>query len=310
MFIVSFFLIASVALTLQFGKHVSNHSLVMFLFFVLCYVLMHLLYLLVLYVLCLPCNRSKPIRRQRYIARLACMSVSSILCSYMGVRVSVRGQKQLPGVDRTFVMVSNHRSALDPLIVMDKLRVFNVSFVSKPENMNIPLVGTILHQAGFLSLDRDNDRKALETIRTAAEYVKKGFCSMGIYPEGTRNQGDELLPFHVGSFKLAQRANAPLVIACVRNTENPQKFFTDRTKTAFLDILEVLTPEQVKSMSTQQLCDYCRLRIQLCLYTPVDEDPTGPKPGSINMPEPEEDDYDDYDDYEDYEDETVPEETP
>ncbi len=296
MFIVALFLAASMWLTLQFGKYVSGNALLMVLVFLLCYVLMHALYVLMYYLLSLPCDRSRPIKRQRYSARLACMSVCSILCSYMGMRTAVRGQKQLPQ-NRTFVYVSNHRSAIDPILVMDKLRLFNISFIAKPEVLAIPVVGTIIYQAGCLPIDRSNDRSALKTIQIAADYVKNGFCSMGVFPEGTRNTGEELLPFHAGTFKLAQKAKAPLVIACVRGTEEWRRFMFDRRKTAYLDILEVLTPEQVASMSSQELSEYCRLRIQLALYTPVDEDPTGPREGSLGLERDEEDegDYDDYD---------------
>ena len=293
MFFPSLFLVASVAITLQFSKHVSHNSILMFLVLLVCYVLMHLVYLFVFWLLSLPIDRSKPLPRQRYTARMACMGVASMLCSYMGIKVVVRGREKLPK-DETFVFVSNHRSMFDPLIVMDKLRSRNISFISKPSNMKIPLVGDIAYQAGFLPIDRENDREALKTILTAADYVKRGVCSIGIYPEGTRSPNEELLPFHAGSFKIAQKAGCKLVIASIRGTENSKKFLTDRKKTAYLDILEVLEPEQVQALSTQKLSEYAKATIQLALYTPEDVDPTV---------EPERDEADDYEaDYDEAED--------
>lgn len=267
------FLMVAVWVTLQFGKLVTTNSILEFLVFLVVYVLMHALYFLVFWLLSLPCDKTKPIEKQRHFSRTCVQSTCSFLCSYLGVRVTMRGAKKVP-VGERFVLVSNHRSAIDPIIMIDKMRQLNMAFIAKPSVVALPLVGTIMYQAGCLPIDRENDREALKTIVAAAGYVKKGICSMGIFPEGTRNTGDELLPFHPGSFKLAQRANAPLVIACIRGTENAKKFMTDRRKTAYLDFLEVLPAEQVKKMSTQQLSEYCRLRIQLALYTPEDEDPT------------------------------------
>ena len=46
---------------------------------------------------------------------------------------------------------------------------------------------------------------------------------MCIYPEGTRSHGTAMLPFHSGSFKIAQKAGVPLVIASIEGTENVAK---------------------------------------------------------------------------------------
>ena len=273
MIFLAVFLMVAVWATLQFGKLVTTNSILEFLVFILVYALMHLVYLVVFWLLSLPCDKTKPIEKQRQLSRIGVSSMCSVLCAYFGTRVVMRGVRKVP-VGERFVLVSNHRSAIDPIIMLDKMHTLNLSFIAKPSVMALPMVGTILYRIGCLPIDRANGREALKTIQTAAGYVKKGICSMGIFPEGHRNTGDELLPFHPGSFKLAQRSNAPLVIACIRGTENAKKFITDRRKTAYLDFLEVLPAEQVKKMSTQQLSEYCRLRIQLALYTPEDEDPT------------------------------------
>ena len=301
MFFLGIFLIVSVWTTLQFGKHVSTNSILEILVFLLVYVLMHALYILVFWLLSLPCDKTKPIQKQRRYSRTCVQGTCSFICSYLGVRVIMRGAKKVPTKER-FVLISNHRSAVDPIIMIDKMRQLNLSFIAKPSVIALPFLGTIMYQAGCLPIDRENDRAALKTIQAAAGYVKQGICSMGIFPEGTRNTADELLPFHPGSFKLAQRANAPLVIACIRGTEDAKKFITDRRKTAYLDFLEVLPAEQVKKMSTQQLSEYCRLRIQLALYTPEDEDPT------IEIESVDDDEnYEDDCDYEDEADEAAPE---
>ena len=44
-------------------------------------------------------------------------------------------------------------------------------------------------------------------------------CSFAIYPEGTRSKSAELLPWHAGSLKIAQKAGVPIVVGTVEGTE-------------------------------------------------------------------------------------------
>ena len=205
-------------------------------------------------------DRTKPLESLRPRCKRACGSWGDMLCFYLRADVHVVGEEKLPK-DRRFLYVSNHRSGLDPLIVMGRLKDYDISFVSKPSNMDLPLIGAVGYAAGFLAIDRENDRKALKTILTAADYLKRDLCSIGIYPEGTRSKTGELLPFHAGSFKIAQRAGVPVVVACVKGTE-ALKRHPLRRKRVDLKILALLEVEQIKSMSTRELSELCRDMIQ------------------------------------------------
>lgn len=221
------------------------------------FVLMHVLYLLVLYLASLTEDRHKPLEKQNAICRGGCAGLISIFCAYCNVRPHIVGEEKLPK-EQKFLLVCNHRSMFDPLVIMDRLRKYNISFISKPSNMELPFLGRIAHGAGFLAIDRENNRNALKTILQAADYLKRGICSMAVYPEGTRSRTGELLPFHPGCFKVAQRAGVPLVISAVRGTENVKKRLPFRATDVYLDILEVLPPERVKEMSTNELSDHSR----------------------------------------------------
>lgn len=231
------------------------------LIFVGVFILLHLLYLVVLYLASLSFDRSKPLEKQNVICRGGCAGVIGMLCAYCGVRAHILNEDRLPK-DRHFLLVCNHRSMFDPLLIMDRLRDYNISFISKPSNLQIPLIGRIAYGAGFLPIDRENNRAALKTILQAADYLKRGVCSMAVYPEGTRSRDGQLLPFHPGCFKVAQRAGAPLVISSVRGTENVKKGLFLKGTDVYLDIIEVLPPEKVKAMSTIELADYSRKLIE------------------------------------------------
>ncbi len=221
------------------------------------YLLLHVLCLLFLYAAALTVDRDKPLERQNALCRAGCGVVIGALNAYSGLRPHLSGLEKLPE-DRRFLLVCNHRSMFDPCLIIDRLRRWNISFISKPSNLQIPVIGRIAYAAGFLPIDRENDRNALRTILQAADYLKRGVCSMAVYPEGTRSRAGEMLPFHPGCFKIAQRAGAPLVIAAVWGTERVKGNLPLRRTDVYLEILEVLEPERLKAMSTNELAEYSR----------------------------------------------------
>lgn len=220
-----------------------------------CFLALNLFYLVVAWVASWFISPSKPLARQSGLCRGACVYASYIVTGYCWVRIHIRGAEKLPEAGR-FLLVSNHRSMFDPIVLTRALHHLNVSFVSKPSNLQMPVLGRIGYGAGCLAIDRENDRKALTTILTAADYLKRDLCSMAIYPEGTRSKTGQLLPFHPGSFKIAQKANAPLIISSVSGTEKVGKNVLRRPTDVYLDILEVIPAEKVKAMSTRELAEY------------------------------------------------------
>ena len=119
--------------------------------------------------------------------------------------------------------------------------------------MRIPAVGKFLHKAGFLAIDRENDRAALRTILTAADDLKRGVASVGVYPEGTRNRGEGLLPFRNGVFKIAQKANAPIVVAAIRGSEEITRRAPWRATDVYLDFCGVMDAGTVQQQKTQKI---------------------------------------------------------
>ena len=251
------FLLGSLAVAWAVVALAGWHWVLGLLVFLAAFALMHLVYLVIYWLLSLPCDRSKPIEKQNPRAVAGCRGVGRFLCLYGGLRPHFSGLEKLPE-DGRFLLVCNHRSMFDPLMVIGYLAQYNISFISKPSNLNIPMVGDIAYNAGYLPIDRENDRKALRTILTAADYMKRDLCSIGVYPEGTRSKTGELLPFHAGCFKAAQRAGVPVAVACVRNTEKAKKRLFLRPTDVYMDILELIPAETAKAMHTNDLSEHCR----------------------------------------------------
>lgn len=222
-----------------------------------CFVLLHLAFIVVTFIAGLFMDTEKPIEKQNPYLRWATAAGCGIICFYSGVSPRIIGVEKLPREGR-FLLVCNHRSMFDPIIVLYRLYRYNIAFISKPSNMRMPLVGRAMFGAGCMSIDRENDRNALKTILRAADYLKKGSFSVGIYPEGTRSKDGTLLPFHAGSFKIAQRAGVPIAVCCVRNTDKVSKNALRRVTRAEFEVIELIGAERVKAESTQALAEYSR----------------------------------------------------
>lgn len=262
MLLVCIFAAAALAAALTFCRS-GGTAVQTLLVFAAVYVGLHLLFILFFAAAGLFVDTTKPLSKQNRLCRFGAWGFGALGCFYSGVRVHLRGGEKLPETGR-FVLVSNHRSGKDPIAVLSAMYKYNISFISKPSNMKLPVLGAVAYGAGFLPIDRENDRSALRTILQAADYLKRDICSVAIYPEGTRNRGEGLLPFHAGSFKLPQRAGVPMVImATVGTSKKDGRGLLGRD--LYLNVLETVDAERVRSMTSAELSAYTREKIEAFL---------------------------------------------
>ena len=167
------------------------------------------------------------------------------------VKTVFRGMEKFP--DEPFVLVSNHISNFDPVVVLAKVKGRKIAFISKPSNFKIPVAGPYTHNAGFLAIDRQNAIKAMRTIKRAAELIVSEQMIMGIYPEGTRSKTGELLEFKEGAFLLAKRAKAPVVVITTKGTNQIAKRMILKATKVDLEVIEVIDKETVQDMKLSDL---------------------------------------------------------
>lgn len=126
----------------------------------------------------------------------------------IGCDMNVTGQEHIPkrgGV----CFVSNHVGIFDIVLALAYIgRPFG--FIAKKELLFIPFLNIWIYMLGGLFIDRNNIRKAINTIKLGITKIEKG-NAMLIFPEGTRSKGRGLLPFRSGAIKLATNSLAPIV---------------------------------------------------------------------------------------------------
>lgn len=132
-----------------------------------------------------------------------------------GIRTTVIGLDRIPE-DEPVLFVGNHKSYFD--IVIAYSIVPNLTgFVAKKELKKLPVVSWWMRNLYCLFLDRDDIKEGLKTILQGIEYIKEG-VSIVIFPEGTRAEDDEMLPFHEGSLKFAEKTGCKIIPLVQNNT--------------------------------------------------------------------------------------------
>ena len=225
------------------------------LYFLGLFVALLLLHALVLAAASLFVNKRDPDpKRFPFYRKLLTVSIGQLL-TLGAIRVDLVGAEKLP--EGGFLLVGNHRSDFDPITAMYALRKRGLTFVTKKENVDIPVGGRLIVGSGCISLDRNDDKQGLLVIRQVVRRIKDGEA-IGIYPEGTRSKTGELLPFRVGCFKAAQWAKCPLVVLRTRGTEDIGRNFFIRRTPVTLTVSAVLPYEEIADMTTAEIGEKVR----------------------------------------------------
>lgn len=157
--------------------------------------------------------RAKDISSLRII-----QTVFRFILKVTGADITIIGHENVPK-DQAVLYIGNHRSFFDILLTYVHCPDLT-GYVAKKEMAPIPLLSIWMRYLHCLFLDRKDIKEGMKTILTAIEKVKNGI-SICIFPEGTRNKGNdelELLPFHEGSFKIATKSGCPIIPMAISNS--------------------------------------------------------------------------------------------
>jgi 1-acyl-sn-glycerol-3-phosphate acyltransferase len=169
------------------------------------------------------------------------------------LRIHTEGLEKLPK-DGRFLLVCNHTSLADPVILLHCLADSQLAFISKRENATMFLVGKAMHKILCQTINRENDREALKTILKCIQLLKDDEVSIAVFPEGYIHADLKLHRFRSGVFKIAQKTQVPIVVCTLFNTpqvfENLPKL---KPTDVQLHLLDVIQPEQYAGMTTVAL---------------------------------------------------------
>ena len=132
------------------------------------------------------------------------------------IKVNING---LDNIDpsNSYIYMSNHQSNYDIPVLLAHLPV-QFRWLAKAELFKIPIFGRAMRGAGYISIDRFNQKSAFKSIDEAAGKLKSGGVSIMIFPEGTRSLDGNIRPFKKGGFVLAVDAQVPVVPVILHGT--------------------------------------------------------------------------------------------
>ena len=199
---------------------------------------------------------SRPRTFQRRVTNWACQFVLQ-LCR---VDIVLKRPELIPQ-DQKFLLVCNHQSNIDPFAILWAFRKQHITFIMKNQVMKVPVAGTWLYSAGYLPLNRSNNREAVETINLAAKRIIDNKHIIAIFPEGTRSKGPDMGLFHPGSLKIAKKAKCPIVVCCIDNAYKLKYSHIFKRTKILLEVVKVIEPAEYEELNTQAMSEVCRSAI-------------------------------------------------
>ena len=169
------------------------------------------------------------------------------------VHVHPQGLEKIP-TDSRFMLVCNHCSNIDPVILLGYFPKSQLAFISKRENKDMFLVGKLMHKLLCQLINRENDREALKTILKCISILKEDKASIAVFPEGYIHEDRKFHHFRNGVFKVAQKANVPIVVCTMTNTATSiHNLLHLKPSHIDLHLLEVIPAQELQGITTAQI---------------------------------------------------------
>ena len=221
--------------------------------FAACFLGLTLIAFLFLLAVCQFVDLDKPQQKDSKFFRTIMYPYIEALMKIVGIRLATEGLEKIPQ-DGRFLLVCNHQNEADPGVLLHCFPKSQLAFISKKEARNMFVVGKFMHKTLCQMIDRENDREALKTILKCIQMIKEDQVSVGAVPEGGILGDYKLYHFRSGLFKIAQKANVPIVVCTIKGTTD---LFWNIKRLKPTDVsvhlLDVIPAEDLKGKTTVEI---------------------------------------------------------
>jgi 1-acyl-sn-glycerol-3-phosphate acyltransferase len=164
------------------------------------------------------------------------------------------------------VVIANHQDNLDLFVHGGVIPKRTVS-IGKKSLMYLPLFGQVYWLAGNIMIDRKKSKESINAMSETSNALKNKNTSIWVFAEGTRNKGNNLLPFKKGAFHIAQQASVPILPICA--SSYPKHINLNKLDAGTV-ILRVLPPVETKLIKAGHLDDL-RTQLHAQMQATIDE---------------------------------------
>lgn len=212
---------------------------------------------LVLWLVTVPFDR-----RLRWLHLYSCGWASFYTYVFPYWTTTVRNRERLRN-DTAYVVVSNHQSLLDILVLFRLYRHFK--WVSKEEIFRVPFIGWNMTLNRYIRIRRGDKQDAVRMMAACGEALETG-SSIMIFPEGTRSLDGELREFRHGAFTLALRHKVPILPIVLDGTTDALPKYGVTLNNSVDIVIQVLEPISVDGFAdVEALRDHVRGVMAECL---------------------------------------------
>lgn len=114
--------------------------------------------------------------------------------------------------------------------------------VSKKELLYVSPFGIAAYLWGTLFIDRANRAESVNKLNQETIAIRENAAKLLFFPEGTRHQGDTLLPFKKGAFHIgvqSESAIQPVVVSRYWFLDGERKSFGRGKEIVFFSLVEI-----------------------------------------------------------------------
>ena len=138
---------------------------------------------------------------------------SSIVLKVMGINVRVRNHELLPKANENYLIISNHLSYIDILIISSVIP--SIFIASIDEVRDRFLVGTIAKFGGSVFVERRSRANLLQEVEVISGLLKEGF-NVVLFSEGGTSNGERVLSFKSSFIDPAIESNVNILSICLK----------------------------------------------------------------------------------------------
>ena len=191
-------------------------------------------------------------KNNHFLKHLLLRSCCKCVYIFMNIKVKVVGRENIP--DETFVIYSNHKSDLDPVMIYYYVHRRPISIVGKKSLFENHIMKLITKTFEAIPVNRENDREAAKSMINAINLVKEG-VNMIIFPEGGIKSRDveEMVDLKAGAYKLAMKPKATILpITLVGTSQTAKQPFYKRKKVTLI-IEKPIKAESYEGLNTRDV---------------------------------------------------------
>lgn len=231
------------------GIVVGSIAGIWFVFYLVCW--------LILIAFCLPVSMKKEYTvPSRFYGKIMNFGYW-VLLGNCRVKMHSSGLEKVPSGQR-FLLVSNHRSSFDNMVQTYQLKNELLAYISKKENFKIPIGRHFMKKICYQELDRSDIRCAVKVIGNAINLIKNDYCSIGLFPEGTRTRDGKLGELKPGCFKIALKAKCPIVVSITTGGEMVHRNWPWKRTHVWFDVVKTIPFEEIEGKTTVEVADMVR----------------------------------------------------